>query len=103
MTVSNDHSVFITEPYRVYGEGDYALTDVKVIEGTDDYVELARPENRDLCQNEITFQDCLVEDLLKRGAATCNCTPIYLGNYTKQVKKVFLDLELHNQNVPVPG
>ena len=42
---------------NLYGEGDYALSAVKVVDGTDGYVKLA--EERGLCQDQESYQDCI--------------------------------------------
>ena len=74
----------IQDPYRGYGAGDYALTDVKKIEGTEDFVELAETSQPPQC-NMTRFHDCVMSGYLETGLQLCNCTPFYLRNYTKQV------------------
>ena len=73
----------ILDPYRGYGAGDYALTDVKKREGTEDYIELA--ETSQDCQDKTRFHDCVMAGYLETGLQLCNCTPFYLRNYTKKV------------------
>ena len=75
----------ILDPYRGYGAGDYALTDVKKIEGTEDYMELANTSQPPLCQYETRFHDCVMSEYLETGLQLCNCTPFYLRIHTKKV------------------
>ena len=76
----------IQDPYRGYGAGDYALTDVKKIEGTDDYMEFAANTSQPpLCQDRTRFHDCVMSGYLETGLQLCNCTPFYLRDYTKKV------------------
>ena len=70
-------------PIRVYGEGDYALTDVKEVVGTDEYITLAKKKG--LC-TEAGYQACLNTDYKRRGLEKCDCTPYFLRNYSKQVR-----------------
>ena len=74
-----------SDPYRGYGAGDYALTDVKKMEGTEDFIELAETIQPPLCQNRERFHDCVMSGYLERGLQLCNCTPFYLRNYSKKV------------------
>ena len=73
------------DPFRGYGTGDYALTDVKKMEGTEDYIELAVTSQPPLCQDQRRFHDCVMSGYLETGLQLCNCTPFYLRNYTKKV------------------
>ena len=74
----------IQDPYRGYGAGDYALTDVKKIEETEDYKALADASHPPRC-SRTRFHDCAMSGYLETGLQLCNCTPFYLRNYTKQV------------------
>ena len=51
-----------TEPLNLFGEGDYALSAVKIVDGTDGYIRLA--EAQGLCQNEETYQECWTRTFL---------------------------------------
>ena len=64
----------VTEPHRLYGEGDYALTDVTEIEGTHQYLQLA--EERRLCDKR--NEDCVAAEYMEMGLTHCNCTPYQL-------------------------
>ena len=73
------------DPQRYYGRGTYALTNVKQIRGTEGYIDLAKPGRKGMCQNVKHFQDFLIEDYIERGLEVCECIPLYLRNWTKQV------------------
>ena len=79
---------------NLYGEGDYALSAVKVVDGTDGYVKLA--EERGLCQDQESYQECWKRTLLQQGLDTCKCTPFTLRNYSKTVRKMRLYKSLTN-------
>ena len=70
----------LVEPYRVYGEGDYALSNVREIAGTYEYFQLA--EERRLC-NKTQYEDCAAAEYMERGLSKCNCTPYHLRGYRK--------------------
>ena len=70
--ILSTHYLFL-EPYRLYGEGNYALTSVKEIDGTEDFFVFA--ETNQLCQNKESYQDCLMTDYMRQGLELCNCTP----------------------------
>ena len=62
-----------TEPLVLEGEGNYALTSVKEIDGTEAF--LALDDDIKLCQNEETLADCSTNDLMKTRLDLCKCVP----------------------------
>ena len=68
----------------MYGEGNYALTDVKEIETTEAFLNLDE-EIKD-CQNLETYELCRANEY-RIGLKSCNCTPYALRNYTTMVSK----------------
>ena len=76
------------EPLSLFGEGNYALSVVKEIDGTEAFLKL--DEKTKLCQNIETFEDCQTQILLKNGLKKCKCTPFMLRNYsTTQVHFIY--------------
>ena len=73
------------EPLILYGEGDYALTDVKKVVVTKAFMNL--DEGIKNCQNIETYKDCLAKEYIIMGLEMCNCTPFELRNYSKSVRK----------------
>ena len=73
------------EPLIRFGEGNYALTDVKEIDTTDAFLKLGE-EIRD-CQNVETYQECQTKYYIKMGLEKCNCTPYQLRNFSNEVNK----------------
>ena len=71
----------------VFGEGKYALTDVKEIDGTEEFLGL--DEKIRHCQNRETFQQCQTREYIKNGLEKCNCTPYEIRNYSKIVSCKF--------------
>ena len=78
--------VSLTEPYRVFGEGDYALSDVREIEGSHEYLQLA--EERRLC-NRTQFEECAAAEYIEEGLTRCNCTPYHLREASLSKRKNF--------------
>ena len=76
--------------YTGYGPGDYALTSIKQMTGTDNF--LAWPENKRQCALE-TYKDCQTKVLLE-DTVNCGCTPFQLlpavGNTSEQVHIVHI-------------
>ena len=78
-----NHEILILEPLSLYGEGNYALTDVKDVDVTDAFLGLNHRIK--LCQNEETYQECMKKEYIKKGLELCGCTPFKLRDYTKKV------------------
>ena len=72
---------FVKEPHSLSGEGNYALTAVKEIYGTDAFLGL--DEKTKLCQIEETLEDCWMKSYFKEGSDKCKCTPYGMRNYSK--------------------
>ena len=74
----------ILEPLTFYGEGDYALTDIKEVEVTKAFLTL--DEKTKLCQDDETFKECQSNEYLRLGQKHCDCTPYELRNFSKKVR-----------------
>ena len=68
-----------TAPITVYGEGTYAISDVKEIKVTDEYLGL--DENIRKCQNTEAFEDCTTRNHIETVRETCNCVPYSLKGF----------------------
>ena len=75
------------EPLIQFGEGNYAMTDIKEIDVTESFLNLG--EDIIDCQNVETYQKCQAKDYIKMGLVKCNCTPYELRNYSMMVTKNF--------------
>ena len=75
--------MYFQEPLRVYGEGDYGLTVVKEMNGTDEFKYLD-VETRD-CGLKESFLDCQTKHYLLDGLVQCKCVPYALKNYSSLV------------------
>ena len=69
----------------LYGEGDYALTDVKKVVVTKAFMNL--DEEIKSCQNIETYKDCLTKEFIMMGLEMCNCTPYELRNFSRSVRR----------------
>jgi hypothetical protein len=72
-----------TEPLILFGEGNYALTAVKEIDGTEEFLGLDEEIKR--CQDRESFQECQAREYIKNGLEKCKCTPYEMRNYSKTV------------------
>ena len=87
LTKSNIFSID-TEPVSLSGEGLYALSEVKEIAVTDSFLSL--DEQTKACQNQITLEDCWMQNYFTEGIKKCKCTPYALRNYSRE--QVFITL-----------
>ena len=73
-------------PLILYGEGNYAITDVQEIDTTEAYLKLG--EEIISCQNLETFLECQTKDYIKIGLENCNCTTFELRDFSKNVNQI---------------
>ena len=64
---------------KLNGEGTYALTGVKQIEVTEDFLDLSEEVTK--CQTKETFEDCTTKLYLESMEKECNCIPYRLRNF----------------------
>ena len=60
----------------MYGEGTYAISEVKEMRVTDEYLGL--DENIRKCQNMETFEDCTTRNYIDATVKNCKCVPYSL-------------------------
>ena len=72
-----------SEPVRLHGQGDFALTDVMLMESTEGFLSLDVSATE--CQNETTVLECRSMKYLETGKELCRCVPHYLRSYHKSV------------------
>ena len=63
----------ILAPLNLYGEGNYALTAVKEIDATEDYLEMSKDITK--CQNVISSEDCQTDKYIEEVLEKCLCLP----------------------------
>ena len=63
------------------GEGTYALTAVKEIDVTEEFLELDTETIN--CQNKQLFEDCTTRQYLEKLQLECKCVPYSLRNFTE--------------------
>ena len=69
----------------LYEEGEYALTAVKEIQVTDDFLDI-KTKN---CQIKESYEDCTTRSYLQRVELECKCLPYRLRNFTAKNQEVF--------------
>ena len=75
------------EPVVLYGGGNYALTDIKEIKVTEEFLSLGRATTG--CQSQQYRADCNTALYEEKIASTCSCAPLNLKHfYSHQVSVV---------------
>ena len=67
----------------MFGEGNYALTAVQVIDTTEAFLNLDE-EIKD-CQNLLTYRECRANEYIKMGEEKCSCIPYELRVFSNGV------------------
>ena len=80
------------DPFAVeqYGEGNFKLGDIKMVETTDDYYSLDE-ETRGCQAGSSSLEDCVTEKYLEALIVKCSCLPYSLQNYTNSDKEVIVE------------
>ena len=68
---------------RLYGKGDFALTDVKEMDGTQGFLDLDDGIRK--CQNFETVLECKAKIYLDIGKKKCKCVPHHLRGFSTLV------------------
>ena len=66
---------------RLYGEGNYAISAVKDIKVTEDFLKLDEIVKN--CQNYRKFEECETNKYLDIVEKKCKCIPYKLRDFTK--------------------
>ena len=72
------------DPLRLYGEGDYALANVKEMDGTEGFLSLADEVKK--CQNKESVLECEANAYLDSGKKKCGCVPHHLRSFSMTVR-----------------
>ena len=67
-------------PLRLSGEGSYALSAVKEISVTEDFLQLADETRK--CQNRESFEQCSTKHHLVSIKKVCECIPYGMKNFS---------------------
>ena len=72
-------------PLAVYGEGNYALTDIKEIKVTDEFLSLGSDITK--CKEQQYKADCEASQYLEKVSSICGCAPLQLKHFfTEEVR-----------------
>ena len=69
---------YISAPITLHGEGSYAISDVKEIKVTEEYLGLS--EDVKECQTKEPYQNCTTRQFLQNAIGKCNCIPYGVKN-----------------------
>ena len=72
------------DPLQLDGKGDYALTDVLEMNGTEEFLNLAVEVKK--CQIEESVLECSSRKYLKIGKNKCECIPHHLRTFYRTVR-----------------
>ena len=64
----------LTAPARLYGPGQYGLTNVKEVAVTDSFKRLSERDR--LCQTEERQETCVTRNYLAQLRRVCGCVPL---------------------------
>ena len=68
-------------PLKLYGGGNFALTAVKEIDVTEEYLEMSKDITK--CQNKISLEECENKQYFEKIIEKCECIPLILGHKYK--------------------
>ena len=71
------NAIYIIAPVRLHGEGSYAITDVKEITVSDEFLGLDETIRK--CQNIEPFENCTTRQYLDTVKKECKCVPFALN------------------------
>ena len=66
---------------ELYGEGNYAIGDVKDITITNAFQNL--DEKTTKCQTNNNIEDCVTKTVLEELKKKCECSPFHLQNFSR--------------------
>ena len=92
--------IFLQEPLRLYGDGDYVLANVKQMDGTEGFLSLADEVKK--CQNKESILECEANAYLDRGRTKCDCVPYHLMSFSTKVVAASLP-SVSERSVKVTG
>ena len=78
--ISNLNTGSVLVPLRLLGEGSYALSSVKEISVTEDFLRLSDDTRK--CQNIESFEQCITNHNLASISEACKCIPYGLKNFS---------------------
>ena len=63
----------------MYGEGNYALTDIKEIQVTEEFLSLSSDITK--CQNQEYKAECEARQYQEQISSSCHCAPLNLKHF----------------------
>ena len=76
------HVMFsVVAPLKLYGEGKYALSAVKQIKVTEEFMKL--DDEIKNCNNRQSYEECATKAYLEHLKQECKCVPYELRNYSR--------------------
>ena len=70
---------YFSAPIILYGTGSYAISDVKEVKVTEDFLGLQT--NIRKCQNKERFEACTTNQFFNEALRLCKCVPYRLINF----------------------
>ena len=65
-----------TEPLQLFGDGNYALSNVKEIKVSESFLNLESKVKK--CQTQELLEECTSRQFMEKMIEGCNCTPFGL-------------------------
>ena len=82
--------LFVLEPVKLVGKGDYNLNNLKQIQVTQSYLGLDQEVRK--CQNEESLDTCITNQYLDTVQKKCGCLPFQL-RLKNQVHQQSIELQ----------
>ena len=68
-------------PIYLYGDGNFAISDVKEVKVTEEFLGL--DDSTKNCQNREPYENCTTRHYLETVQLKCNCVPYALKDFSK--------------------
>ena len=86
--LSNSHcTIKNAAPIILHGEGTFAMSAVKEIRVTEDYLGLEEETRK--CQNQESFEECTTREYIEMVTKDCNCVPYGLNTFFAENQEYF--------------
>ena len=76
-------------PLKLFGEGNYAITDIKEVKVTEEFLGLDTATRG--CHRNSELENCETKTILEKAKLQCHCIPSNLKRFLPDQKVILLD------------
>ena len=91
--------MLLKAPISVHGEGTFAISDVKEMKVTEEYLGL--DENIRKCQNRESFEECTTNNYIDTVLKKCKCVPYSLKGFLSNRVDIFKNIHYKTCNIDI--